>query len=242
MLSIVSICYNNLKGLKKTLEIFENHKWGNDIELVIIDGNSTDGTKEFLNQQQITKNFISESDKGIYNAMNKGIDKANGQYLWFLNSGDYAFNEKAVQSILNAIEKNPDAIYGETMLVDTNGKELGLRSTITGKEFPENLNWKSFKMGMNIGHQSFIIKKELCLKYNENYRYVSDIDWMIRCLKQCQNIIKIPQIISCFTLDGFSTQKRKESNLERFNVLKNHYGIISNLWHHLLIIIRKLKH
>ena len=237
MLSIISICYNNLAGLKKTLQIFEEKQFQN-IEIVVVDGGSKDGTLDYLNSQTICKNFVSEPDKGIYNAMNKGMKMANGDYFWFLNSGDFAHSEKVIHEILELLKTNPDVVYGETILVKSNYEIVGKRSEISKKKLPENLNWKSLKQGMSVGHQSFIIKKEKCLQYDEWLKYVSDIDWMIRCLKGCKTCLQTKAPIANFSLDGFSSQKRKESNKERFFVLQKHYGFISNLWHHLQILIR----
>jgi glycosyltransferase involved in cell wall biosynthesis len=111
ILSVISICYNNLNGLKKTLESFKNHPHLKDIEFVIIDGNSTDGTKDFLKTQTLTQNYLSEPDKGIYNAMNKGLWRSKGQYIWFLNSGDYAYSPEIISEIIEICHKNTDAIY-----------------------------------------------------------------------------------------------------------------------------------
>jgi glycosyltransferase involved in cell wall biosynthesis len=170
MISIISICYNNLEGLKKTLEIFNNHSFGNEIEIVIVDGGSTDGTKAYFKEQTISTNFVSEPDKGIYNAMNKGLFMAKGQYVWFLNAGDYPYDKTVIDQIIEVCKKNPDAIYGETMMVDKDGKHLGTRSDLSTRRLPSQLTWESFKMGMSVSHQSFIIKKSLAMKYDEDYQ------------------------------------------------------------------------
>lgn len=239
-LSIISIAYNNLAGLKKTLAVFKEGQFSNSIELVIVDGGSNDGTSEFLKEQSITQNWVSERDKGIYNAMNKGLNMAKGDYVWFLNSGDFAYNTESVSNLLEILETNPDAVYSETMMVDADEKELGTRSNISTRPLPEMLNWKSFRMGMNVSHQSFVIKRELALPYDESYRYVSDIDWMIKCLKTCKKVQKSEKILACFTLDGFSSKHRKASNKERFKVLQKHYGFLPNLISHIQIVIRKI--
>lgn len=240
LLSVISITYNNFQGLKKTLEVFEGRAFA-EIEVVIVDGNSSDGTKEFLAAQNITKNWVSEPDKGIYNAMNKGLAMASGDYVWFLNSGDYAYDIESVSAILEALRPHiVDALYGETMMVDAEGKPLGTRSAISTRKLPDELGWKSFSMGMNVSHQSFIIRRSLALPYDEQYKHVADIDWMIRCLKQCRNVVKLSNIISCFTVDGHSTKNREASNKERYKVLAKQYGWLPNLWNHFRIVLRKL--
>ena len=239
-LSVISIAYNNLKGLQKTLAVFNGQNLLTEIEIIVVDGGSTDGTKEFLETQTLTKNWVSEPDKGIYNAMNKGLAMAKGDYVWFLNSGDYVEDFSVVDLLLNSLKLNPDAVYGETMMVDSDGKHLGLRSVFTTRKLPDNLNWTSFRLGMNVGHQSFVIKLSLALLYNEKYRYVADIDWMIRCLKVCKNVVNLDAVLACFTVDGFSSVQRKASNKERYEVLKEHYGFLPNAFAHLGIVLRKL--
>ncbi len=239
-LSVISIAYNNLKGLQKTLAVFNGQNLLTEIEIIVVDGGSTDGTKEFLETQTLTKNWVSEPDKGIYNAMNKGLAMAKGDYVWFLNSGDYVEDFSVVDLLLNSLKLNPDAVYGETMMVDSDGKHLGLRSVFTTRKLPDNLNWTSFRLGMNVGHQSFVIKRSLALLYNEKYRYVADIDWMIRCLKACKNVVNLDAVLACFTVDGFSSVQRKASNKERYEVLKEHYGFLPNAFAHLGIVLRKL--
>ncbi|MDI1235713.1 MAG: glycosyltransferase [bacterium] len=237
-LSIISITYNNFEGLSKTIALFQSHNFQSEIELVIVDGGSKDETRDFLKNQDLTDNWVSEPDKGIYDAMNKGLKMANGAYVWFLNAGDYAFGIESIKLVLDSLAMAPDAIYGETMLVDSLGIEIGTRSEQTTRKLPEILTWTSFKQGMNVGHQAFIIKKSLALPYDTQWKHVADIDWMIRCLKNCKKVINLNSIIVNFTLDGHSTIHRKESNIERYRVLKSHYGIVSNIWNHFLIGLR----
>ncbi len=239
-LSVISIAYNNLKGLQKTLAVFNGQNLLTEIEIIVVDGGSTDGTQEFLETQTLTKNWVSEPDKGIYNAMNKGLSMAKGDYVWFLNSGDYVEDFSLIEKLLNVLKQEPDAVYGETMMVDVEGKHLGLRSVFTTRKLPDNLNWTSFRLGMNVGHQSFVVKRSLALLYNEKYRYVADIDWMIRCLKACKNVVNLDAVLACFTVDGFSSVQRKASNKERYEVLKEHYGFLPNAFAHLGIVLRKL--
>ncbi len=239
-LSIVTIAYNNLDGLKKTLEIFLDGKYADRVEHVIVDGGSSDGTREFLEKLKLSATWVSEKDTGIYNAMNKGLAMAKGDYVWFLNSGDYVHDGRTLELVLNALDRHPDALYGETMMVSPSGREMGTRSEISTRKLPETLHWKSFSMGMNVGHQSFIIRRQLAVPYDETYRYVSDIDWMIFCLKQCRTVVNLKTVLACFTLEGFSSANRKASNLERYKVLKKHYGWLPNLLAHAGIIMRKL--
>lgn len=221
------------------MEVFSSRSF-NDIDLVIVDGNSTDGTKAYLEEQDFCNNWVSERDNGIYNAMNKGLKMAKGDYVWFLNSGDYAYDEATIHQLLEILKTDVDAVYAETMMVEEHGKHLGSRSHLTTRQLPDKLDWKSFQWGMNVGHQSFVVKRTLAAEYNENYRYVADIDWMISTLKNCKKVVKMPGYLACFTLDGFSSKHRKASNNERFKVLEKHYGVLNNYLNHTKIILRKI--
>jgi glycosyltransferase involved in cell wall biosynthesis len=239
-LSIVSIAYNNLAGLQKTLALFSDKRFADDIEIVVVDGASKDGSAAWLQTQDISKNWVSEPDKGIYNAMNKGLAMSHGDYVWFLNSGDYVEDASVIDSVLSALVDMPDAVYGETMIVDAEGKHLGIRSEISTRKLPHTLSWRSFRFGMNVGHQSFIIRRNLAVQYDESLKHVSDIDWMIRSLRNCRKIVNLGKVIACFTSDGYSTVNRKASNRERFKVLEKHYGALPNLLAHLYIALRKV--
>jgi len=239
-LSVITIAYNNLNGLKKTLALFGEAFAPDLVEVVVVDGNSDDGSKAFLESQSISRVWVSEPDKGIYNAMNKGLAMASGDYVWFLNSGDYVESRETIEAILEALKANPDAVYGETMMVDADGRHLGTRSEISTRRLPEKLTWKSFRYGMNVGHQSFIIKRRLAKPYNESYRYVADIDWMIASLKDCRQVVNLGRVIACFSVDGFSSVQRSKSNQERYRVLRLHYGFVPNLLAHLYIVLRKI--
>ena len=107
VLSIITINYNNLGGLMTTVSSVKNQTW-QEFEYIVIDGGSCDGSKEYLeSQSQFLDTWVSEKDSGIYNAMNKGINMAKGDYLLFLNSGDHLFNEKALElSHIYLIEKD----------------------------------------------------------------------------------------------------------------------------------------
>ncbi len=239
ILSVITITYNNLSGLTKTLALFtENNFIG--VENIIVDGGSTDNTKAYLLEHNDSFRWVSEKDKGIYDAMNKGLQMAKGQYVWFLNAGDYAYNKEVVELLLNKLKTNPDVLYGETMLVDESGRELGTRSKLTTRKLPEQLNWKSMQRGMVVSHQSIIVRTEISPFYDLQYKHVADIDWMIRALKASKLIINIHQILSCFTLDGYSTKHRKASNIERFRVLSRHFGACKNLYNHVIIVFRGL--
>ena len=149
--TIITITYNAAQWLERTILSILSQSYGN-IEYVIIDGASTDGTVDIIRQYASGVSFwLSEPDKGLYDAMNKGLQHATGDYVWFINAGDTLPNADIIQRIVQKMEKRqhlPDVIYGETAIVDAQGKMLGMRRLRP----PKKLSWKSFRMGMLVCH------------------------------------------------------------------------------------------
>ena len=237
LFSIITVVYNEANLIEKTLQSVFNQKYDN-YEFIVIDGNSTDGTSQIIeNYKSRLSTYISEPDKGLYDAMNKGINHVKGEYVLFLNAGDLFYNSSIIGSIAEIAEKyNPDVIYGDTILIDESGTEKYLRRLRP----PKRLNWTKLKYGMLICHQSFFIKSAIIEHYDLNYKYVADYDWMIRMLKRSKKNINSQIIISKYLLGGFSEKRRLQSLKERFNVMKKHYGIMTALIVHLFFIFRYL--
>jgi glycosyltransferase involved in cell wall biosynthesis len=209
-ISVITINYNNLDGLKKTFESVVNQNF-KDFEYIVIDGNSTDGAKKYLENNSSYLNYwVSEPDKGIYNAMNKGIDKATGDYLLFLNSGDYFINENVLEKSIHHKDFVGDIIYGDLML------KSGIWPA------PDKLS-PFFFVKDALPHQSTFFKKDVFEKmglYDENYKIVSDVGFFIKCFMS-ENIKfqHIPIAISFFDQSGisgnanFNSLKLAERNL-----------------------------
>ncbi len=241
LLSVITINYNNLRGLQATFDsVFAQTAIG-QFEYIVVDGNSSDGSAELIGEhrQKISQVHIGR-DKGIYDAMNKGFEMSRGSYVWFLNSGDRMHGNDIAEKVLEAAKKNPDVIYGETMFCSTEGTELGTMSRLTPRKLPHTLNRNTFRMGMNICHQSFIAKKSLAVPYRLEFRHVADIDWIISILKKCKTSERLDVIISDFELGGHSQQQRVAGWKERFRVLASQYGFVPTAFNHLLIALRSL--
>lgn len=230
--SIITVTYNCGDILEGTLKsIFEQS--AKIYELIIIDGGSTDLTLSVIEKfEKSIAHWISEPDNGIYDAMNKGIGLAKGDYLLFLNAGD-SFNEiDTLEKI--PFEKYPSAeiFYGETLILGNEGEQLGLRR----KKLPRNLTWKSFRRGMVVCHQSIFVKREIAPFYDLQYKFAADVDWVIKSLKASKQIIFTKTIISNYTEGGFSNQNLKKSWLDRFCILNTHFGIFQCLLSHIFFI------
>ncbi len=221
--SIITITYNAAQWLERTILSILSQSYP-DIEYIIIDGASTDGTVDIIKQYAPGISFwSSEPDKGLYDAMNKGLKHATGDYVWFINAGDSLPNADLVQRIAMKIAKRkhkPDVVYGETSIVDAEGNVLGLRRL----RAPKKLTWKSFRMGMLVCHQSFLVKREIAPEYDLSYRLSSDFDWCIRCLKASKANYNTRMVLSYFLDEGLSSQQRKASLKERYDIMCKYYG------------------
>ncbi|HEX8517098.1 MAG TPA: glycosyltransferase family 2 protein [Bacteroidia bacterium] len=232
-ISVITVVYNARWLLERTIISVLSQTYSN-IEYIIIDGASTDGTLEliakFKSRIALTQ---SGKDEGIYDAMNKGLKNASGDYVLFLNAGDELYSNDTIANVF-AGTPNADIYYGNTAVVDLNGRILGDRRLTP----PENLDWKSLKFGMCVSHQSFIAKRLLCDFYNKEYKIAADIDWVINVLKQADKVVNTHQHISRFLEGGTSNKRRKKALWERFLIMVKHYGFFQTLFNHLLILIR----
>jgi glycosyltransferase involved in cell wall biosynthesis len=231
-LSVITIVYNNVKDIERTMLSVLNQTYTN-IEYILIDGASTDGTKDIIYKyKDRIANFISEPDKGIYDAMNKGLALATGDYVLFMNSGDEIYAPETVADVF-ASAPSGDIYYGETEMYDENWKSLGQRR----HHAPEHFDWHSFKFGMNVSHQAIYIKRSLTEPYNLLYKYSSDIDWIIKIAKKSSNIVNTHLYVAKYLVGGLSKKKHLASLKERFKILSHYYGFIPNTLNHIFIAL-----
>ena len=219
-LSVITIVYNNARDIERTMlsVIDQTYK---PIEYIIIDGLSTDGTLEIIKKHSPgTTKLISEKDKGIYDAMNKGLAAATGDYVLFMNSGDEFYAMDTVQQVF-ATAPDADIYYGETEMISAKGESLGRRR----HKVPAVFTWRSFKYGMSISHQAIYIRRSLTEPYDSRYELSADIDWIIRAAKKAKKIVNVNQYVAKY-LVGVACQKarHRQSLAERFNIMKEYYG------------------
>ncbi len=237
-LSVITVTYNAEHTLERTLKSVRKQTYP-AIEHIIVDGNSNDGTVALIHRYENERlKWISEPDKGLYDAMNKGIKMATGDYLCFLNAGDTFYDTDTVQKIFASSDEghSPDILYGETAIVDDNGRFLHMRRL----QAPKNLTWKSFKHGMVVCHQAFIVKRELVEPYDLSYRFSADFDWCIRMMKKAKNIYNTDLILVDYLNAGMTTANRKASLRERYRIMEKHYGKVSTFLYHIWFVIRAM--
>ncbi len=238
--SIITVTYNAGNVLENTIQSIITQTYKN-VEYIIIDGGSKDNTLDIAHRySKHISMLVSEPDKGLYDAMNKGLKLATGDYVCFLNAGDCLHEDETLFLIVRSINKNflPDIIYGETQIVDIEGHFLHMRRLST----PEYLNWKSFQNGMLVCHQAFLTRREVAIKnmYNLKYRFSADFDWCIRVMKDSTTFHNTHITIIDYLNEGMTTQNHKASLKERFNIMSNHYGICSTILHHIWFVLRML--
>lgn len=234
-ISIITVVFNNVHDMGYTLSSVAYQTYPN-IEYIVVDGGSTDGTLELIHaySEQIDV-LISEEDNGIYDAMNKGLVRATGDYVLFLNSGDELYDKDTVRDI---VEKGcgADIIYGETKLVDERRQIIGDRR----HKAPKKMDWRSFRYGMSICHQAIYVKREIAPKYNTAYKLSSDIDWVIESAKMARSTQHIHQYVARYLVGGLSQKRHVESLKERYQIFKSHYGWFQNIVNHFIIAGRLL--
>jgi glycosyltransferase involved in cell wall biosynthesis len=225
VLTVITVVYNNVKDIERTMLSVLGQTYP-AIEYIVIDGKSTDGTLQVAEkyQDKLAK-LISENDKGIYDAMNKGITAATGDYIIFMNSGDVFYSNDTVAQVF-ASGDDADIYYGETEMMDEEGNNLGRRR----HGAPKNFSWRSFKYGMSISHQAIYIKRPLVEPYDPKYQLSADIDWILRAAKKAKKIVNVGRYVAKYKVGGISKRKHKQSLLERFDIMIKHYGLLPTVF------------
>jgi len=230
VLSVITIVYNNVKDIERTVLSVLNQTYIN-IEYIVIDGLSNDGTLDIISKykDRIAK-FTSEKDEGIYDAMNKGLALATGDYVIFMNSGDEFYDSNTVAAVFASAD-DADIYYGETEMIDDAGQSLGQRR----HKAPEQFTWKDFNLGMSISHQAIYIKASLIEPYDRRYQLSADIDWIIRAAKKAKKIVNVNRYVAKYLVGGMSKTKHRQSLAERFDIMKRHYGLVPTIFNHFII-------
>lgn len=215
--SIITISFNEEKFIENTVESIINQKYSN-IEYIIIDGGSSDRTIEILKKYEEYINYcISEKDNGIYDAMNKGIEKATGDYIIFMNAGDTFFNEEVLKLVNKEIqESKSDFVYGNAMEFDPESSNHFFKPARS----IQYLWYGMFAHHQSMFYNNHIIKKHN-LKYNIKYRIAADYDFTYRFLNLTRSVTKLNYTIAVFLRGGLSNQNYFLGNREQWQIKKD---------------------
>lgn len=251
--TIITCTYQAENELERTLRSVLEQTY-KDVEHLIVDGASTDATlrlaQTYATESQAQNNghqvmLTSEPDNGLYDAMNKGLRHATGDYVLFLNAGDTFPSESTLTQVAACAERAnvlPGVLYGDTDIVDNEGRFVRHRRLSP----PKKLSWKSFMQGMVVCHQAFYARTDLAKKvpYQLKYRYSADVDWCIRVMKMAQKqglpLCNVQTVVANY-LDGGMTEKNHKASLkERFRVMESHYGYLPTLFMHAWFAVRSV--
>lgn len=206
--SVITVTLNNLEGLKRTADSLDEQDM-RDFEWIVIDGGSTDGTPEFLDNAQAL--WISEPDQGLYDAMNKGLKRAGGRYVLFLNAGDRLTFPETMREIKTAAEPAmPDFIYGDSL-------EAAPGET---PEYKTARKSESRALGMFTHHQSMLYRRDKIgeLRYDPSYKISADYDFTLRFLSKNPSALYCQTPICIFESGGLSQQNAKTGRREQFKI------------------------
>ncbi len=257
-ITYVTITFNAAKVLQRTLDSVLQQDYPNIVHL-IIDGASTDDTLKLVDDYIARSNaaenghriqVTSEPDKGIYDAMNKGLRSLDGDYVCYLNAGDFLPSPDTVSRIITSLTSHlspltsplPAVMYGDTDIVDGEGRFLRHRRLAP----PEHLTWKSFRQGMLVCHQAFYARTDFAIAtpYDMQYRYSADVDWCIRVMKAAAKenvpLLNLKMVVANYTEEGQTTLHHRESLWERYRVMEHHYGRVQTFLLHSWFAVRSL--
>lgn len=236
LFSIITVTYNAEATIQPTLRSISRQTC-RLFEHLVIDGASTDNTLRLIEDSGIAETKVySEPDKGLYDAMNKGLGLAKGEYVIFLNAGDSFHSPSTLQTIADGIMDNdfPGIIYGQTDIVDSMRRRIGERHL----RAPEELSLKSFANGMLVCHQAFVALRRITGPFNLKYRFSADYEWCIKCLQHSRHNVYIPEVIVDYLNEGMTTANHRKSLIERFRIMCHYYGTIPTILRHIKFIFR----
>ena len=251
-ITIATVTWNAAPVLQRTLDSVAGQDYPH-VQHVIVDGCSSDNTLTLLRQYQERESrdvtarhdilVLSEPDKGLYDAMNKAVALADGDYILFLNAGDKFHSPQVLSKVADKISSLPAVIYGDTDIVDDQGRYLRPRHLRP----PRQLSWQSFKQGMLVCHQAFFARTDIArqTRYNTKYRYSADYDWCIRIMKQGEALslplVNAGIVVADYLDGGMTTKNHRRSLLERLRIMANHYGWPTAVGMHITFLWRALK-
>lgn len=230
--TIITVAYNEEKRIEETIRsvIGQDYK---DFEYIIIDGNSSDKTLKIVNQlvdkSQYDVKIYSERDFGIYNAMNRGIARASGEYIIFMNAGDSFFNNAVLSAIVKQIDKYGMALYYGQAYILRNGKIKGIN------DFSKyRVKFIQFIEGNMPVHQSIVAPANFLKKhyFNEEYRIRADFDWLLKCYKERVRFINLGFLVCKYDYNGISERAsyKKISKIETQIINNQHFPVLSKIY------------
>jgi glycosyltransferase involved in cell wall biosynthesis len=244
--SVVTVVYNGELLLSGTMESVRSQTYPH-VEYIVVDGASSDGSLQVVTsfaEKMPSLRWVSEPDKGLYDAMNKGLRMATGDFVLFLNAGDWLHAPDTIEKLAELAMADPsiDVLYGETMLVDDNRVPHGTMSKLSTKRVPRKLHWGMYLGGMLVVHQSFVPRRTVAPEYRLSAGLCADYDWCIEILKKSRSNAHAGIVVTDYLMGGLSKKRHRQSLRERFGIMWRHYGLLPTLLAHVWIVLRSAAH
>lgn len=237
-ISIITVSFNAEDFIERTIKSVLEQTY-NNIEFIVIDGASKDGTVDIIKQYEDKIDYwLSEPDKNHFDAMNKGLRKATGDYIHILNSGDQMRDKNSLSDIMSG-SNGADFIYSRAEYIDEDGKRWPWHKKTP---LPNKLKKKSFLNGMVVCHHAMIIKRELAPEFVlDRWRVSNDIDWAIRIMDKVKTVHFWDDTFILYLAGGISTKQRWKAVKERYSISLTHFGVIPTVFEQFKIIFQILK-
>jgi glycosyltransferase involved in cell wall biosynthesis len=217
-ISVVTINFNHLTDLQKTFANVISQTY-QDLEYIVIDGGSQDGTVDFLQENtKFLSYWISEPDNGIYDAMNKGTKVAKGEWIIFMNSGDLFSQDNTIEQVAPYLDRVNDVVYGgyESITDDRYGRRISERQ-------PSDLSliWHQIPTC----HQSVFVRRELQVQYpfDTSFSWCADLDFLARLYQLGSKFQEVPTIIAKFDTSGGKTRDLLTYTRERWSIYRKYF-------------------
>lgn len=229
-LTIITVTYQAEKFLEETILSVQQQSFRH-FEHLIVDGKSTDGTLQIIQKYQDSLRWVSEKDAGLYDAMNKAILMAKGEWVMFLNAGDTFYHPDSLTQVFAPhYQKNHDLIYGRVFF----------KNHPSGVDYigQNKIRYQDYFFSIPLCHQAALIKKELFSSiglYNLEYKILADQEWFVRYFKQGDHSLYIPEVLSAYEIVGLSQKQRFKSIKENQKISRMHFP-----WY--IHFIRTLRH
>ena len=250
--TVVTITYNAEAVLQRTLDSLLRQDYAH-VEHVVVDGASKDNTVKMVETYSTqvaalhpdwTVKLKSERDGGLYDAMNRGLERTTGDYVVFMNAGDCFAQDNILSVVAEAAARDPHpaVVYGNTDIVDDKGNFLFHRRL----QPPEKLTWKSFRKGMLVCHQSFYARTDIAkaIRYDLKYRHSADVKWCIEVMKEADrrglDLVNTHAVLTNYLREGDTTIHHRASLWERFRVMTEEYGWVTTVAMHIWFVIRQI--
>lgn len=237
MISIITITYNAEQWLERTMRSVLSQTC-KEYEYILVDGASKDGTLDIIKRLEPQfdgrLSWKSEPDKGLYDAMNKGLARAKGDFVWFMNAGDEIYAPDTLAHVTAMATDDADVVYGKACIVNAAGEKVSEHHKTT----PPDLCRKHLLNGLVVSHQAIIVRRNIAEPYDLRYRITADYDWVIKAVSASRKNCYMDEYVCKFLTEGVSKSKRKQAWRERFAIMRRHFGLVRTLWAHFVIALK----